>query len=771
MHRPVAPNALSLLVAAPLALAAFAVGCTNQGITAYNSPPSAAILHPSDGDQADGVLVFEGQVGDTQDPLDTLTVLWKSSVDGTLWEGNADAEGRVSFSTATLSYGAHAITLQAVDSDAESGTATIGLLYVPAPPRVEILNPATGASFTVGDEVEFRGLVEGADGEGVLDVRWASNVDATIWEGVSDPDGYTVFSKDDLAIGLHTVSLTAFVSGDGWQVQGQALITIQVEDIPEGDRDQDGDGYTPNEGDCDDHNATVHPGGEEICDGYDNDCNGVVDDGFDFDGDGSSYCAGDCDDADPSIHPGALEDCDGIDENCDGVIDDGWDIDGDGWTPCEGDCDDTQASVRPGIFESCDTLDNDCDGQVDEGYDLDGDGFASCGGDCNDGDAEIRPGATEVCDNIDQDCDGLVDEAFDIDSDGVATCEGDCDDAAASVYPGATEVCDARDNDCDGAVDEGHDADFDGYSSCAGDCNDANGSINPGRSETCNTIDDDCDGSVDEGYDADGDGYTSCGGDCDDGSSAVRPGATEVCDGQDNDCDLSVDEGYDADHDGWANCMGDCDDGNASIYPGRAEICDDIDQDCDGEINNGYEGSSEPASEVDWETDWNTSIGDIEGILNLEIFGIGGDCGSAADTCFDESINIGGIPFRVSYCYDVQVVNGRFHSTDDTFDAYFFEYEPLVDILDYAITPCGVRVAVSGIPSGHDYRVRLYHREDSGDAWTQVDYSDNSGSSTENVERTGSFYELDGQYLVVVESKDYYKCSGSSDYAVEIKGA
>ncbi len=45
------------------------------------------------------------------------------------------------------------------------------------------------------------------------------------------------------------------------------------------DDDADGDGWTEAAGDCDDCAAAVHPGGVEVCDGRDNDCNGVIDDG------------------------------------------------------------------------------------------------------------------------------------------------------------------------------------------------------------------------------------------------------------------------------------------------------------------------------------------------------------------------------------------------------------------------------------------------------------------------------------------------------------
>ena len=60
--------------------------------------------------------------------------------------------------------------------------------------------------------------------------------------------------------------------------------------------DLDGDGYTTDEGDCDDTNPDIHPGAEEVCDGTDNDCDGFVDEDFiDSDGDGIANCMDDCD--------------------------------------------------------------------------------------------------------------------------------------------------------------------------------------------------------------------------------------------------------------------------------------------------------------------------------------------------------------------------------------------------------------------------------------------------------------------------------------------
>jgi hypothetical protein len=54
----------------------------------------------------------------------------------------------------------------------------------------------------------------------------------------------------------------------------------------------------------------------------------------------------DCDDTDPAVNPGATEICNGIDDNCDTVIDEGFDVDADGYTTCGGDCNDGDAASR-----------------------------------------------------------------------------------------------------------------------------------------------------------------------------------------------------------------------------------------------------------------------------------------------------------------------------------------------------------------------------------------------------------------------------------------
>jgi hypothetical protein len=265
----------------------------------------------------------------------------------------------------------------------------------------------------------------------------------------------------------------------------------------DGEFDVDRDGWLACAGDCDDRAFDVHPMALETCgNGIDDNCSGVADDDTDRDGDGFSECDGDCWDrveppvgapADFEAGPGTLEACDGFDNDCDGVIDEGFDLDQDGVRACPGcagpdcDCDDRDPAVRPGRAETCgNDVDENCDGSLTN-ENADGDPFGTCEGDCDDLDPDVFPSAFEVCNGEDDDCDGLLDEGFDRDDDGVGTCYGDCDDDDDAIFPGQVERCNGVDDDCDPSTDE-----LEGV--CPPSCED----------EVCDDgVDNDCDGDAD----------------------------------------------------------------------------------------------------------------------------------------------------------------------------------------------------------------------------------------------------------------------------------
>ena len=98
----------------------------------------------------------------------------------------------------------------------------------------------------------------------------------------------------------------------------------------------------------------------------------AVDERLDADGDGFDAVelgGTDCNDADASIHPGATELCDDVDRNCDEEAG-ASDGDGDGFPGCE-ECDDANAGVNPNATEVCDDagVDEDCDGLVNDADD------------------------------------------------------------------------------------------------------------------------------------------------------------------------------------------------------------------------------------------------------------------------------------------------------------------------------------------------------------------------------------------------------------------
>ncbi|MDA3863995.1 MAG: MopE-related protein [Deltaproteobacteria bacterium] len=485
----------------------------------------------------------------------------------------------------------------------------------------------------------------------------------------------------------------------------------------------DEDGSMPDVPDSD-ASCTITNDGVEICDGLDNDCNGIIDDGLDLNNDinNCGECSNVCDlfgaynqcsqgtctsngcapgyfDLNNDMEDGCeyeclptnggLEICDGLDNDCNGITDEDFllDSDPDNCGSCSNQCSFPYASstceggnclllecnngfkdlndnpddgceyscfISNDGTEICDGLDNDCNGQVDDGVDTLNDP-QNCGAcwnscnrlhsqtTCNNGQCELLScnsgytdanndladgceyectltnGGTEICDSLDNDCNGQID-------DNPADVGGNCGSNTGTCSYGTlicsngtincsgavgsqSETCDGLDNDCDGQIDEDLAQEGSPCGTSLGACEMGTWQCNSGsfeclnaiepQPETCNGIDDDCDGIVDNSLTDTG---GSCGTDtgaCQSGTETCLNGSivcsgeiapsTEICDGLDNNCNSNVDDNTIDTGDLCGSSVGECSPGTTECIGGTVVCSSAVDPQsevCDGLDNN-----------------------------------------------------------------------------------------------------------------------------------------------------------------------------------------
>lgn len=178
-------------------------------------------------------------------------------------------------------------------------------------------------------DIPNNGIDENCDG--------GDSVDRTVID--NDGDGYTPATGDcnDTDAAIHPGAVENCTDGIDNNCNGLVDTKDQnAVNCPSACTDNDGDGYATEGGacgqvDCNDLDLTVNPAAVEICgDSADNNCDGQIDEGCsascpDIDGDGylDAACGGnDCDDTNAAINPGAEEICgNNIDNNCNGASD------------------------------------------------------------------------------------------------------------------------------------------------------------------------------------------------------------------------------------------------------------------------------------------------------------------------------------------------------------------------------------------------------------------------------------------------------------------
>ena len=221
------------------------------------------------------IITVIAQVQDNEQDWDTIQTSIISSRDGQLWSGFPDEAGIVQLDT-VLSAGSHTITVKAVDDDTNQNTESVAISVVAdARPAVMITQPGSGDWFWNSDMIRFEAEVsDDFTHPQDLTIRWISDIDGVFGSLAANTAGI-VGIDTILSAGYHLITLAVTDTDENTTEES---INLEVRDPLAHDADLDG--YSELAGDCDDADPYTSPGAAEVCDVYDNDCDGELNEDF-----------------------------------------------------------------------------------------------------------------------------------------------------------------------------------------------------------------------------------------------------------------------------------------------------------------------------------------------------------------------------------------------------------------------------------------------------------------------------------------------------------
>jgi YVTN family beta-propeller protein len=211
---PTQGSAREAVTVKPGELAEVTLVLKKDATAAPGAPTVVITAPPSASSFARGATItFRGMVADDHDAPGSLAIAWMSNVDGTFATTPAASDGTVQAAVATLSQGAHLITLRATDSGGLTGTKSIAI--------------------TVGSAAVDGGGAGGAGGGGVDAGRGGSGGNGGTPDGGGDGPGSVVGSvvlgtptKDTNGINLGWTITGSFTSYRVYRAQGSGAFQV-----------------------------------------------------------------------------------------------------------------------------------------------------------------------------------------------------------------------------------------------------------------------------------------------------------------------------------------------------------------------------------------------------------------------------------------------------------------------------------------------------------------------------------------------------------------